>query len=60
MKIKPFLRLILVVPILVACTSRTAHDGDSKRLYFVSAKPESVGVSSDRLARLDTFIQQAI
>ena len=60
MKIKPFLRLILVVPILVACTSRTAHDGDSKRLYFISAKPESVGVSSDRLARLDTFIQQAI
>jgi CubicO group peptidase (beta-lactamase class C family) len=36
------------------------HDGESKRLYFISAKPESVGFSSDRLARLDTFLQQAI
>jgi CubicO group peptidase (beta-lactamase class C family) len=60
MKIKSILRLILVMPLLAVCTSRNVHDSESKHLYFVSAKPESVGFSSDRLARLDSFLKQAI
>jgi CubicO group peptidase (beta-lactamase class C family) len=60
MKMKSFFRLILVVPLLAACTSKNTHDNEGKRLYYVSAKPESVGFSSFRLARLDTFLQQAV
>lgn len=60
MKIKSFIKLILVIPILATCTSRSTHNGENKHLYFISARPESVGFSSDRLARLDTFIQQAV
>jgi CubicO group peptidase (beta-lactamase class C family) len=60
MKIKSFIKLILVIPILATCTSRSTHNGENKHLYFISARPESVGFSSDRLARLDTFLQQAV
>jgi CubicO group peptidase (beta-lactamase class C family) len=60
MKTKPFFWLLLLMPILVTCTSKNTHDVEGKRLYYVSARPESVGFSSGRLARLDTFLQQAI
>jgi len=60
MKTKSFLPLLLVFPFLFSCTSRNEQDGDTKRMFFVSAKPESVGISSSRLARLDTFLQQSV
>jgi CubicO group peptidase (beta-lactamase class C family) len=60
MKVKSFLKLFLAFPFLLACTSKNTQDGDNKHMYFISAKPESVGISSSRLARLDTFLQQAI
>ena len=60
MKIPSFIKLLFLIPVVAACTSRSTHDGESKLFYFISAKPESVGFSSDRLARLDTFLQQAV
>src|SRR4030042_3223300 len=60
MKTKSFFSLLLVMPLLAACTSKNTDESEGKRLYFISAKPESVGFSSDRLARLDTFLQHAV
>jgi len=60
MNIKSCFIILLVMPLLAACTSKNANEGEGKRLYYVSAKPESVGFSSDRLARLDTFLQDAV
>jgi CubicO group peptidase (beta-lactamase class C family) len=60
MKAKSFLKLFLAFPFLLACSSKNTQDSDNKHMYFISAKPESVGISSSRLARLDTFLQQAI
>jgi CubicO group peptidase (beta-lactamase class C family) len=60
MKIRSLFRLFLVVPLLASCASKNTNDGEGKHLYFVSAKPESAGFSTNRLARLDTFLQQAV
>jgi len=60
MKINSLLKLLLIFPFLAACATRKSEDGENKRMYFISARPESVGFSSNRLARLDTFLQQAI
>ncbi|MBN2274398.1 MAG: beta-lactamase family protein [Bacteroidales bacterium] len=60
MKTKLLLIVWLIFPLLFACTSKEAQNKDNKYMYFISAKPESVGFSSNRLARLDTFLQQAV
>ncbi len=60
MKAKLFPGIVLALPLLFACTSKHTTDNDNRRMFFVSAKPESVGFSSARLARLDTFLQHAV
>jgi CubicO group peptidase (beta-lactamase class C family) len=60
MKIKSFLKLLLVVPLLAQCTSKNSQENNGKPYYFVSRNPDEAGVSSTRLARLDTFLQQAV
>ena len=60
MKAKSFLKIVLAFPLLFACTSKDSQDNGNKHIFFVSAKPESAGFSSSRLARLDTFLQEAV
>lgn len=48
------------MPLFASCTTKNAHDNEGKRLYYVRARPESVGFSLYRLARLDSFLQQAV
>jgi CubicO group peptidase (beta-lactamase class C family) len=52
--------LAIICYLFISCTSRHTEVSESKPQYFISAAPESVGFSSIRLARLDTFLKQAI
>ncbi len=52
--------LVIICYLFISCTSRHTEVSESKPQYFISATPESVGFSSIRLARLDTFIKQAV
>lgn len=52
--------LAIICYLLISCTSRHTEVSESKPQYFISATPESVGFSSIRLARLDTFLKRAV
>ncbi|MBN1416959.1 MAG: beta-lactamase family protein [Bacteroidales bacterium] len=60
MNARSFLKSLLIFPFLITCTSKTLQKDNSKHLYVITARPESVGFSSSRLAQLDTFLQQAV
>ncbi len=60
MKTYRFVLFITIFFLLISCTPKHTAVSESKPQYFVSATPESVGFSSIRLARLDTFLKHAV